>query len=44
MEETFIGMGVEVMLLESSENFSDMALVFFLGVGVDECKTSYHYF
>ena len=36
MEETFISVGVEVMLSELSENFSDMALVFFLGVRVDE--------
>ena len=36
MEEALIGTGVEVMLLEALENFSDMALVFFLGVGVDE--------
>ena len=36
MEKTLIGAGIEVMLLELSENFLDMALVFFLGVGVDE--------
>ena len=36
MEEALIGVGIEVMLLEVSENFSDMASVFFLGVGVDE--------
>ena len=35
MEETLIGAGIEVMLLEVSENFSDMALVFFLRVRVD---------
>ena len=39
MEEAFIGAGVEMMLSEvseKSENFSDMVLVFFLRVGVDE--------
>ena len=36
MEETLISVGIEVMLLEASENFLDMALVFFFGVGVDE--------
>ena len=36
MEETLIGVGVEMMLSEGSENFSDMASVFFLGVQVDE--------
>ena len=36
MEETLIGAGIEVMLSEASENFLDMALVFFFGVGVDE--------
>ena len=36
MEETLIGAGVEVMLLKALENFSDMALVFFFGVRVDE--------
>ena len=29
-------MGIKMMMLELSENFSDMASVFFLGVGVDE--------
>ena len=42
MEETLIGTGVEVMLLEASENFSDMALVFFLGVRVDEYVVEVH--
>ena len=36
MEETLIGVGVEMMLSEASENFLDMASVFFFGVGVDE--------
>ena len=36
MEETLIGAHVEVMLLEASEYFLDMASVFFFGVGVDE--------
>ena len=36
MEETLIGVGVEMMLLEASENFLDMVSVFFLRVGVDE--------
>ena len=36
MEETLIGVGVEVMLSEPSENFSDMVSVFFFGVQVDE--------
>ena len=36
MEETLIGAGVEVMLSEALENFSDMASVFFFGVRVDE--------
>ena len=36
MEETLIGAGVEMMLLEASENFLDMASVFFLRVQVDE--------
>ena len=36
MEETLIGAGVEVMLSEVLENFSDMASVFFFGVRVDE--------
>ena len=35
-EETLIGVGVEMMLSEALENFSDMASVFFLGVRVDE--------
>ena len=35
MEEALISAGIEVMLLEVSENFSDMALVFFLRVRVD---------
>ena len=42
MEETLISTGVEVMLLEASENFSDMALVFFLGVRVDEYVVEVH--
>ena len=42
MEETLISAGVEMMLLEASENFSDMALVFFLGVGVDEYVIEVH--
>ena len=36
MEETLISMGIEMMLSEASENFSDMASVFFLRVRVDE--------
>ena len=36
MEEALISAGIEVMLLEVLENFSDMVSVFFLGVGVDE--------
>ena len=36
MEKTLISMGVEMMLSELSEDFLDMASVFFLGVGVDE--------
>ena len=36
MEKTLIGVGIEMMLLESLEDFSDMALVFFFGVRVDE--------
>ena len=31
-----IGMGIEMMLSEVLENFLDMALVFFLGVRVNE--------
>ena len=42
MEETLIGVGVEMMLLEASENFSDMALVFFLRVQVDEYVVEVH--
>ena len=42
MEETLIGVGVEMMLLEASENFSDMASVFFLGVQVDEYVIEVH--
>ena len=42
MEETLIGAGVEMMLLEASENFSDMVLVFFFGVGVDEYVIEVH--
>ena len=42
MEETLIGTGVEVMLSEVSENFSDMAMVFFLRVGVDEYVVEVH--
>ena len=42
MEETLIGAHVEVMLLEASENFSDMALVFFLRVRVDENVIEVH--
>ena len=36
MEETLIGVGIEMILSEVSENFLDMALVFFLRVRVDE--------
>ena len=32
MEETLISVGIEVMLSEASENYSDMASVFFFGV------------
>ena len=42
MEETLIGTGVEMMLLEASENFSDMASVFFLRVRVDENVVEVH--
>ena len=42
MEKTLIGAGIEVMLLELSENFLDMALVFFLEVGVDEDVIQVH--
>ena len=42
MEETFIGVGIEVMLLEASENFLDMASVYFLGVRVDEYVIEVH--
>ena len=42
MEETLIGTGVEMMLLEVSENFSDMVSVFFLGVRVDEYVVEVH--
>ena len=42
MEETLIGAGVEMMLLEASENFSDMVSVFFLGVRVDEYVVEVH--
>ena len=42
MEETPIGAGVEMMLSEASENFSDMASVFFFGVRVDEYVVKVH--
>ena len=42
MEETLIGMGIEMMLSEMSENFSDMVSVFFLGVRVDEYVIEVH--
>ena len=42
MKETLIGMGIEVMLSETSENFLDMVSVFFLGVGVDEYVVEVH--
>ena len=42
VEKTLIGMGIEVMLSEALENFSDMALVFFLRVGVDEYVIEVH--
>ena len=42
MEEAFIGMGVEVMLSEVLENFSDMALVLFFGVRVDKYVVQVH--
>ena len=42
MKETLIGAGVEVMLLEVSENFSDMVSVFFLRVRVDENVVEVH--
>ena len=42
MEETLIGAGIEMMLSEASENFSDMVLVFFFRVGVDEYVVKVH--
>ena len=42
VEKAFIGVSIEMMLLEVSENFSDMALVFFLRVGVDEYVVYIH--
>ena len=36
MEETLISADIEVVLLEASENFLDVVLVLFFGVGVDE--------
>ena len=42
MEETLIGVGIEVMLSEALENFLDMALVFFLRVRVDEYVIKVH--
>ena len=42
MEETLISAGIEVMLLEALENFSDMVSVFFLRVGVDEYVIKVH--
>ena len=42
MEETLIGTGVEMMLSEALENFSDMASVFFLRVQVDEYVVEVH--
>ena len=42
MEETLIGAGIEMMLSEALENFSDMALVLFLRVGVDEYVIEVH--
>ena len=42
MEETLIGAGIEMMLSEASENFSDMALVFFFRVRVDEYVVEVH--
>ena len=42
MEETLIGAGVEMMLLEALENFLDMASVFFFGVRVDEYVIEVH--
>ena len=42
MEETFISAGIEVMLSEALENFSDMASVLFLGVRVDEYVIKVH--
>ena len=42
MEETLISAGVEMMSSEASENFSDMASVFFFGVGVDEYVVEVH--
>ena len=42
MEETLISAGIEMMLSEASENFSDMASVFFLRVGVDEYVVKVH--
>ena len=42
MEEILIGVGIEVMLSEASENFLDIVLVFFLGVGADEDVIEVH--
>ena len=42
MEETLISVGIEMMLSEVSENFSDMVSVFFLTVGVDEYVIEVH--
>ena len=42
MEETLISTGIKMMLSEALENFSDMALVFFFGVGVDEYVVEVH--
>ena len=42
MEETLISAGIEMMPSEVSENFLDMALVFFLRVRVDEYVVEVH--
>ena len=42
MEETLISAGIEMMLSEVLENFSAMALVFLLGVRVDEYVIEVH--
>ena len=42
MEETLIGTGIEMMVSEALENFSDMVSVFFLGVRVDEYVVEVH--